>query len=169
LCEGPSPNYQVQRPHACASARGHAALARAPLLLARGRALYASPVRCNAELGDGWNSTPARSEHFPEHLRGPSWSCGRRSKGHTSNSGTRIMPPRMQRRNVHERPLGGTAPGERRRSPKPAVGDAMWTEPGDRCPISHALYGWPWFDGGSRRLLAGNACETSLLWSPRGF
>ena len=46
-----SPNYQVQQPVAGRSARGHAEAERGETIVARGRALYASPVRCNAELG----------------------------------------------------------------------------------------------------------------------
>jgi hypothetical protein len=46
-----SPNYQVQRPAAAAEARGRAEVDYGRTLIARGRALYARPVRCNAELG----------------------------------------------------------------------------------------------------------------------
>jgi hypothetical protein len=52
MCEGPSPNYKVQRPHAGRSARGRAATSRAGGSAARGRALYGDAARCKAELGD---------------------------------------------------------------------------------------------------------------------
>jgi hypothetical protein len=55
LCEDSSPNYQVQRPATARLARGRDSV-RVRVDAERPRlALYISPVRCNAELGDrGW-------------------------------------------------------------------------------------------------------------------
>jgi hypothetical protein len=90
--ERPLPNYQVQRPVAGRSARGHVEADWSTTVIARGRALYASPVRCNAELGDdfkfkGSNLVLPRSRLLPYLTRSSS------NEGCTSSSGSTMMPP----------------------------------------------------------------------------